>query len=441
MSKKERAAFILFFPFLFFPYLCGNYANMCYVNYGIFLLFASFLLIISSDRPRLLLSPAFVTAFYLYICFFIGDLLLRDGIYLDYRHYEYYSSWSHHQLSNTYTNLAVYIALLSYYICPKHKRLTIIKQGFDSRKKNLYMISILWAITLLVIIKASESVASAFVSIACVLSVALIYTVKINVKNKYRFLIYLIIIFAFAIADADDKRNSIFLFYVLALVELPSLVKIRLKHIIYGIVIVSTLFFAVISMSVIRATDGRVSTSDLIQTVPQYLTSETAIAMVANNFEVDYTYIDTFQPIEFVANNPTLKMWGESYIKPFFLIIPRSLMPNKPESAMIKYTKEYDYGAAVEGYCLPICISTEAFWNFGSFGLIVVFIIYYFLNSFYCFGLNTLTFERKNRYTQIGFLFIMYLSIMLIRGSGLDIFVLQSLIGLTTLFTIRLFIH
>ena len=441
MSKKERVAFILFSPFLFFPYMCGNYANICYINYGIFLLFASILVVLSSDKPRLLLSPAFFSAFYLYICFFLGDLLLRDGIYLDYRHYDYYSSWSHHQFSNTYTNIAVYLALLSYYVCPKHKHLAIIKQGFDSRKRNLFMISLFWAITLLVIIKASESVASVFVSIACVLSVALIYTIKINIKNKYRFLIYLIVIFAFAIADSDDKRNSIFLFYVLALVELPNLVKIRVKHIVDGIVIACALFFAVISMSVIRATEGRVSTSDLIKTVPQYLTSETAMAMVANNFEVDYTYIDTFQPIEFVANNPTLKMWGESYIKPLFLIIPRSLMPNKPESAMIKYTKEYDYGAAVEGYCLPICISSEAFWNFGSFGLIVVFIIYYFLNSFYCSGLNTLTFERKSRYTQIGFLFIMYLNIMLIRGSGLDIFVLQSLIGLTTLFTIRLFIH
>lgn len=427
--NKTKPIFVLFLPFLFFPFFWKDYNSVSYFNHGIFLLFVFSLIAISPDRKRFFLSPACITALYLYISFLLGDLLFKNQIYLDYRQYNYYEAWSHHKLASFYLNVSTYICLLTYFICPKDKSIILLKNKFPSSKKKLFQIVIIFILCLATIVYAGESISNIAVSLAGVFSVSLIYTIKKTIKNPFRFICYILVIISFAVADPDDKRNSIFLLYVIGIIEVFDIRSIKIKHMFYGLLAALFLFLSIVSMSIIRSTEGKFTLLGIAEQIPEYITSDAAQALISNNFELDYTYIDAFQPIEFIENNPSLLAYGSSYIKPLFLVIPRTVFPDKPESAMNQYTKVYDYSAAMDGYCLPMCIATEAYWNFRYAGIIAVFIIYYLLNLLYCSGLNVLYSGRHADSSNVLFLFMMYLTFMLIRGSGFDIFTLQFLIG------------
>ena len=440
--SRTKVTFILFFPFLFFPYFCGeNFANVSYLNYIFFLVFAFTLLKSTKDKTRLLLSPAYVTTLYLYICFLIGDFLFRSGIYIDYRHYDYYTSWNHQQLSNTYTNIATYLGLVSYYCCPKDGFLNLNNHFFNSAKKARLVGLVLLFVSLVSIrLLGESSIKDIIVSLACVFAILTLYSIKKSTITNLRFLLYFSVIAFFAIADPDDKRNSIFLFYVIALLEVPNLKRLKIKHVFYVSLASLFLFFAIVIMSIFRSASSaseNISIKDALYLIPEYVTADASLAVIANNFEIDFVYINSFQAVEFIEDNPSHMMYGSSYLKPLFLPIPRSVYPNKPLSAMLEYTIVYDQEAADEGYCLPLSLAAEAYWNFRYGAVLIVFLYFYFLNWFYCKGINTLYKLKEKDYSNILFLFAMYLMIMLIRGAGLDIFTLQFLIGVFVIYIFR----
>lgn len=423
MNKKTIAVFIIYLPFLFFPYLTKNYWEVSYLNHAFFLAFYAVILMTSKEGMRFILSPASITCLYLYICFLLGDLLFRNGLNLYSHHYDHYSEWKHYELASTYTNICIYLALLSYFFVKKR---TPIPRAKVFNNSTITVLLVLFACS--VPLASFDLPGGVNKVIMFLSSVGIIYYCSIHVKSSRRFLFYVLILFFIAIANPDDKRNSIFMVYIILIVESRFITKISLKYTILGIFGAATVFILIVLMSVLRT--GISSLSEAINFMPTYLTGDLILGALANNFEIDYTFIDSFTPIEFIEENTSRLNYGMSYLKVLFLPISRDIMPDKPEATMILYTKIYDPSGAATGLCYPINLAAEAYWNFRYFGVFVVPIFYYILNAVYCKGLRLLNRDLKScNFKTLLFLYVMYYTTLLIRGSGFDIYVSSILIG------------
>lgn len=433
---KLKLIFIIALPFIIFPLFIENFRNYSYLNYLIQLVFFLCVLLFTKRKVRLIFSPAFFTVTYLYISFLFGDLLFKNDLYLDYRQYYYYKSWRFFNLSNVYINLCAYLSLLSYYASLKGiKPLNIVTNNILNTRKIRYGIVLLF-ICLLPF--ASYDILDGFIkTFLGILSIMLIYLFSPN-KSRLRFLYYILIMASLAIANPDDKRDSIFLFFIIAFIELRKIQCLKIKTILLLIIGVSSVAVLILVMSIFRA-NLATNVKDAINEVPKYVSSEAALPIIADNFEVNYVYINTFTPIEFIEKDPTLLNYGMSYVKPLFLFISRDIFPEKPLATMVQYTNEFDYAASRAGYCLPINIASEAYWNFGFWGFIVTFIIYFILNRIYNRGYAINECGKKQNFNEFIYIYFLYITYFLIRGSGFDIYIYNIIVMFICVLFFRFF--
>lgn len=422
---KLKLTFIIALPFIIFPLFIEHFKDYSYLNYLIQLIFFSFVLLFTKRKVKLIFSPSFFTVAYLYISFIFGDLLFRNDLYLDYRQYYYYKSWNFFNIANVYINLCAYLSLISYYISLKGIRpLNIITSNVYSGRMSRYGLVLLF---ICVIPLASYDVLDGFVkTFIGILSLMLIYLFSYD-KSRLRLLYYVLIITSLAIANPDDKRDSIFLFFIIAFIELRKIKYFKIKTIlllVFGVLSVAVL---ILVMSIFRA-NLATNAKDAISEIPKYISSEAAMPIIADNFEVNYVYINTFTPIEFIEKKPALLNYGISYVKPLLLFVNRDIFPDKPLATMVQYTNEYDLAASRAGYCLPINIASEAYWNFGFGGFVITFIIYLILNRIYNRGYAMMDSVKKTNFNEFIFLYFLYVTYFLIRGSGFDIYFYQIIV-------------
>lgn len=420
MNKKTFIAFLLYIPFLFFPYWVNNYNEVSYLNYAFFLFFYLVLYVVSKEGIKFLLSPSSITCLYLYVCFILGDLLFRNEVNIMAHHTDHYLQWHHYELSSTYTNICIYLSLISYFLINKGEA---IKKHATApiTKPSFIFLSFVFIVAAPF---ASLDIPGGLNKMILSLTGIGLICYFANKKNIIRYIVYLVILAIMAVANPDDKRNSIFLIYVILLVESRNLSKLSFSKIIVGVVAAFSVFLLIVIMSIFRT--GMVdSLSEVFSYMPIYLTSDLAIGALANNFEVDYVFINSFTPIEFIEDNHNLLNYGMSYLKVLFIPFSRDLMPFKPEATMVLYTKVYDSAsAAASGLCYPINMAAEAYWNFRYFGIFITPVIYYFLNLYYCRGVRMyLNTSSIDNFSAIFYLYVMYLITFLIRGSGFDIFI------------------
>lgn len=419
MNKHTQLVFLLYIPLLFFPYLVSNYNEVSYLNHALFLIFYLVLYAVSKEGIKFLLSPASITCLYLYVCFFLGDLLFRNDANIMEHHRDYYLQWHHYKLSSTYTNICIYLSLITYFLV---NRVGIIKKHTTTKitKSAFYFLSFLFIVSAPF---ASLDIPGGLNKMVLSLAGIGLICYFANKQNSSRFIVYLIILAIMAIANPDDKRNSIFLIYIILLVESRNLSKLSFSKVLLGVIAAVSIFILIVIMSIFR-TGMMNSLSEVISYIPVYLSSDLALGALANNFEVDYVFINSFTPIEFIEDNHDLLNYGMSYLKVLFIPFSRDIMPFKPEATMVLYTKVYDSAGAATGLCYPINMAAEAYWNFRYFGILVTPVIYYFLNRYYCRGASMyLKTVSTNSFSAIFFLYVMYLVTFLIRGSGFDIFI------------------
>lgn len=436
MNSLTRVTFLLYIPFLFFPYLVDNYSGVSYYNHALFLVFFFILTAVSKEGIRFLLSPSSITCLYLYVCFFLGDLLFRSEANIKVHHTIYYLQWRHYQLASTYTNICVYLSLVTYFFTNTPRHFFFKRNNVKTTKITIVILALLFVFSApFASLDIPGGLNKMIFSLA---SIGLICYLAFK-NSSSRFILYLAILAIMAIANPDDKRNSIFLVYIILLVESRNLSKLTFSRILIGIVAGVSLFVLIIIMSIFR-TGAVNSLSEVVSYMPIYLNSDVALGTIANNFEIDYTFINSFTPIEFIERDLGLLNYGMSYLKVFFIPFSRGIMPDKPDATMVLYTKVYDGADAAAGMCYPINLAAEAYWNFRYFGIFITPLIYYYLNLYYCHGFNLYTKDHStNSFSAIFYFYVMYLITFLIRGSGFDIFV-SSMIMVWCLILILRFI-
>ena len=393
------------------------------------------------DKRKYALSPTFITILYLYVTFFLGELLFYNEIYRLFRlQNEYYESWKTLPQNVTFYNLCSLILVISYLQAKPNRKLSYLKVKSyvkPGRKESRFSWKyiILGLVLLAVVVKIPVSALAFAVPF---FSVGLVYVASKNNTNL-RYVAYVLIIVTMMALNPNDKRETIFLFYPILFLELLRIKKITFKQVIIVLSGGVLVFLAVVIMSLIRAD---VSSTIFIpkDVIVQYITSDAALAIIADNFEINWCYIDAFQSMEFINSDSSLISWGSSFLKPLFWPISRDIWPNKPESTMLLFTTIFDKTAKEEGMSLPLPLVSDMYWNFKYFSVVFVYLIQYWLNSMYK---STVRFFKRNKdknllstreFVGVYFLFIF---LFLMRGCGIDMFLAYLIVFHVLLFLLN----
>lgn len=435
----------IFFPFAFEESLYHRYI---YINYTIQLFFLLYFISIEKKQIQFLLSPSILSNLYLIICFILGDLLFRNDLYLLQNQYLYYLSWEHTRISCCYYNATFFVILLSFYF----SRATCFKDNFLTLKPRVSLKNIIFLISILVILLMSGFQIfvsdSSTIDLAGICSTVIACFLFIQISKSispFRFLFYILIVALFAMIRFDNKREAIFLFLPVFLLEAPKITTsiFTLKNILYSVCIIVFVSFLIFFMSLKRAekngSDYRIESAfDIVPALLKYLSSDNVLPIIADNFEVNYVYINSHQAIEFVEKDSRLLTYGGTYLKPFFLPISRTVFPDKPEAVITLYTREFDSAAAASGYCLPLSLHTESFWNFSFWGgIICCYFIFFVLNSLYKYFVISLV--KNNCLANILFLYLYYIFFILYRDAGFEKVILWFPVSYFFLIIIRSF--
>ena len=157
----------------------------------------------------------------------------------------------------------------------------------------------------------------------------------------------------------------------------------------------------------------------------EYTSSQFFLPAIANNLELSYTYLHSNNVIEYVKRGKMDYTLGETFVKPFFIFIPSSII-EKPKNSIGYYTETYDKEFREEGGSYPVGIQSEFYLNFGMLSLFFVIPFFVFFNTLYRWTLKLI--ERKEIINYIYLLYGYQIFLTLVRGSGLDIFTVYIII-------------
>lgn len=432
---KHPALLLLYAPIIILP-ISGIFTGALYcLNFLAVIIVNLIIMMDMKDKREYVFSPSFVTIMYLYVCFFLGEMLFYNDLYHFYLlQADYYKSWKYLASNTFFYNISSFLILLSY---------------LNSRKKRYYHQTVssqytwrhgILAIVLLLGIILSRN--ELLFTMLCFFSVLLI-TLSSKLQAKYRRLSFLFVVGIIVALNPDNKRESIFLLYPILFIEIINSKEIKLRTILLISVISILMFVAIVSMSIMRAQMAD-NLFDSIYLVKEYITSDFALASLADNFEINWCYIDAFQSMEFINSDISYLGWGVSYLKPLFWPIPREIWPEKPESTMLLFASAFDKsGKEADGLSLPIPIVSDLYWHFKYFGILFVYTVHYWLNKIYVSIVDEFRSKKWQKYaTSRDFLglYFMYVFLLLMRGCGFDFFLsyMLSFYILNKLFTIRL---
>ena len=420
-QMKHPSILFLYLPIVFLPILGIFKGDNFYLNFLIVLLFNVLILMDMKDKKGYLFSPSFISIFYLYINFIFGELLFYNDIFkLAPDKSEYYSMWKTLDRNTLIYNICTLLIVLSYLNARP------MKTRIFRFKRIPWLNGITCLISLLIILLSKVDILIQLLPFFSILLIGM----SSKLKTPVRFIAYMLVVGLIVALNPDNKRESIFLLYPIVFIEALKIRKIKLKYIFMSFGGAAFVFIAIVVMSIMRAemADNFLSSLNMVSV---YITSDAALSLVADNFEISWCYINTFQSMEFINNDSSLLGWGISYLKPLFWPISRDIWPDKPESTMLLYTAVYDKARKIDGLSLPIPIVSDLYWNFKYFAIPFVYIVHYWLNNIYKTGLRVIRDNQNNVELCTGEfagLYFMFVFLLLMRGCGLDLYLIYLIV-------------
>lgn len=393
-------------------------------------------------RKRLFLffTPTSLIIIYICLSFGIGSFAFNNSIVLHQNSLYDYNNWEFIAWSNRYYITCLILLILvdikftRYYIRAQDL-IDKVNLNNKSFKIDLALSFFIFISFSFISLDASIFGGSGDISVIpkTISALVVIYHVALK-KTKFRFLIYLFIIFTFSYLSVHDKREAIFLFFPIALLEsFLNYKEIKVKHISFLTISAAFGTFLILAMSIARGY-GETSTeiSTLFQSIPyilNYIKSELFLESFFLNIEVNYTYYHSFKALEYVFENPSSTLsFGSTIVKVLFIFIPRSLLPGKPDSIIHLYTNEISPGFRSVGGSYPINVFGEFFWNFHFFGILLTVMMGFIL--YILFRKLLLKIKKNTLNTNIWVLYAYMQILTYVRGSGLDLYIVYVIFGI-----------
>ncbi|WP_027138118.1 hypothetical protein [Gaetbulibacter saemankumensis] len=403
-------------------------------NYAVFQ-FLLFVLVftLKDESSRFFLSPSFIAVSYININFFLGSYMFKHGLVFN-KFLPDYELWKFHQTRILFFNSINFLIVISYFVRIK----TNIKKSplFISIKKVNY--SKLAFITLIFLIVISPFQLTFFIIPKSIFAIILFVIIYQKYILRKRILYYTLILLLFTLFSTHSKREAIFLIFPILLLELNNVrIRMSLKSVfkisLSGLVII----YIIISMSILRGYGGYKAKNFFHAStyVYEYVTSKWFLPAIANNLELSYTYLHSNNIIEYLKSEKMDYTLGETFIKPFFIFIPSSII-EKPKNSIGYYTETYDKEFRNEGGSYPVSVQSEFYLNFGFYSLFFIVPFFVFFNTLYRWMLNLI--EGKEIINYIYLLYGYQMFLTLVRGSGLDIFTVYIIILLFSFYLYKM---
>ena len=411
-----------------------------------------FLLAIYLDNKRLplvlMLSPSFLALLYYELNFITGSFYIpnHEG-YSTLHYYQWISHFLNFRIITLFFLLSNYLVMLVFIRSTKiydnkskNKHKSIKKPPFKKTVVLVFSISVL-AISLLYDKSLSFGMNMADYDFAypfqlCA-SIPIIYLL-VSERIYRRFFYYIALLTFFILVSWDSKREIFFVLLLILFFEsLYGDIKLKLNIRSISIYLSSIFIFVLIVLwsSVIRGY-GNYSDTTLIgslKNVYTYTQEDYFSETVLGNFELLNGYGDSSNAIEGILKGDLDVLYGMTLVKVLFAPIPRSIFPEKPKSMIDIYTTKYYPEFRAIGGSMPIIIYSELFCNFHILSLIAIYLMFLFVDSLY---LKLVIYVKNGRFNMkvISLLFLWASFILILRGDGLDVYIINWLLTAPIIF-------
>ena len=428
VKPRNLIANIIYIFFVAFTIISTDPSDYLHI---IFFLYTFVFICVRIKTPLQLASPLSLFFLYTSISFSIGAWAFKNDIVLNMQDLMAFKNFSYLKYSTCYILLTLIIIdnidiRINFSDLIKEKSKYVYKKYMFSWQQVFVIIItglILYNLNLnLSFLGYSGSLNYFFISIAILIS--FLSLSKLNAFTRISSYVILFISLSFVLYES--KRELIFFIFPIILLEARNFKRLNIKTIIAFFTGSLVLLTSIISMSLIRGYGGLISNNnpiEIIKTIPIYISNENFLKYLFNNLEVNYTFYHTYQAFEYIFNDSSYLIWGESIIKPLFLLIPRSVFSIKPESIIHRYTEIYSPIYREQGGSAPINIIAESFFNFHWFGILFMLVFCIIISK----SLKVM-FKLNNKHYFILSMFTYMNLIMLFRGSGLDLFITYILL-------------
>ncbi len=415
-----------------------------YLIYSIQFLVSIYIGYVFHDKAKFFISPAFIFILYTNISFIAGSLLFSIG--LDYNDSQiiYYFGLTHIKAITIVYILGNSIVLFSYKPIPEYENKTPILND-DEGKKNL-IVGVLG-----LILFSSFNLDLSFLGgggdfslYPQVLFLIIIFHYLAKKRIGIRYIIYLLLIGFFASSHYDSKREALSLFFSILFFEIffknINIFKSLSKTILIVTGIGFLVFFMIISMSITRGygSFGVSSYSQSFEHIPEYIQSDYFSDVIIANTEVTMAYFHSVDAINYVLDDMNQIKFGSTFSKVLFIPVPRSVFPNKPESAIHWYTKLSDPLYSLRGGSSPINLVSEFFLNFHFLFFIPLYIMFFYFNKLFF-----LIYDQLSSGKNLNAILLLYGYTFLLafyRGSGFDLYVLAIILMLPIFLVLKFLI-
>ena len=257
----------------------------------------------------------------------------------------------------------------------------------------------------------------------------------IAVRNgKIRLLFYLAAIVPLTVLFAHDKRNVIFLIVPITFLELiiRDWRAITIQLAARAFVVVSAVAGLVLVATVLRTPGpgGISSIGETLSAVGRHVATRYFLGYASLNFEVVYTYFHTFNAINYVLVDRLGTLFGSTYLKLLFILIPRELLEWKPWGASYVYALRFDRAYRLAGGSWAVSMVGEAFVNFRIVGAVVLPFVLRMFDGVFCRWV--LVRDKANFVSAVAALYFPVAFMNYARGSGLDSFVIMMTVATAT---------
>ena len=156
----------------------------------------------------------------------------------------------------------------------------------------------------------------------------------------------------------------------------------------------------------------------------EYARNPANLGFIITNFELESASCNAIKNIESVLDGSLGVTYGEGFLKPFTMPIPRWMWQNKPINYVTYYTSNVFPRLWAEGVSLPVLLVSEFFGSFKWLSLALFPIFLNILDRLYLWliGSNSLVL------VSIG-LMLSATAIQYARGSGLEMYLYPLVFG------------
>lgn len=308
-----------------------------------------------------------------------------------------------------------------------------IKDTFRVKNREVGIYKVMFAYILLLLVSQEDF----FFQFGCQvgLVVYMLYSVVDN-KGYVKYYIALVILLTMLASNYDNKREIlIVLMSVVFLFSFKGRWRFDFfsKRMIGNFLILGVLFSLILAASILRGY-GELEVNGVLSAIyfiPQYMKMDIFMDSVVDNFEISHTYPSSILPVEYIVDGKLDVLFGLTIIKPLFLLIPRSVWEEKPDSIIYIFTEAHSPGLFTNyGVSIPISLPGELFANFHITALLFFILVIYIFNNLFMLSICKHSGDVKKMVCMSASM----LFFILVRGSGLDLYIMTLLCSIFSIF-------